>query len=436
MICFYRFTEKFVKLFLAIILCGGIAFGQPLKKAYVVNSIGESLSEIDLNAQTVNANAATLGLFTNMVQVRDSSAYVINSGVNEVQIIDLATLSTTGQIDVGSGTNPWAIEFIDDQLAAVSLLFTNQVVFVDVVSGQIQQTADVGTGPEGMVFSDGVLYVANSGFNGAGFDPGTVSAINISDFSVTNIAVGTNPQALALDVSGNIIVACSGSFFDANVNGEVDVIDKMTQTVTDSVTFDPSVTNVIVNSENKAYLATFGAGVLVYNLDTQTFERGENDPLPGGPGMAIDQLGNVYITDFGTDSLFVFSPTHQRIGSYLVGDGPVSVAIYDEGIINGVETPRGEFARSFTLRQNYPNPFNPETTISFDAIKGARFRLDVLDVTGRVVTTLINDFLPAGQRQVAWNGKNQNGEAAATGIYYYRLTAEKISQVKKMTLLR
>ena len=160
MIYFYCVTKKILKLFLAIILCGSIGYGQPLKKAYVVNSVGESLSEIDLNAQTVNANAATLGLFTNQVIVHDSSAYVVNSGVNEVQVINLATLGTTRQIDVGSGTNPWAIEFIDDQLAAVSLLFTNQIVFVDVVSGQIQQTVDVGTGPEGMVFSDGVLYVA------------------------------------------------------------------------------------------------------------------------------------------------------------------------------------------------------------------------------------------------------------------------------------
>ncbi len=422
-------------IWILLIWIGTPGLAQLPKSAYVVNTLGESLSVIDLQNQTVISDAVTLGLFTNFVTVSNTEIFVVNSGDNAVQVIDLFDYNSQRQIDVGSGTNPWAIELISPELAAVSLLLTNQVVFVALPSGDIVETVTVGTGPEGMAVSRGYLYVANSGFNGAGFDPGQVSAIRLSDYAVTQIPVGTNPQAVAADAEGNIVVVCSGDFFDPAVNGEIDLIDPATQTVSDSLKLDPALTNVVVSASNMAYLATFGSGVLVYDLVNRSFIRDENNPLPGGPGLAVDAQDNVYITDFNTDSVYVYSPTHQRVAGYLVGDGPLSIAVH-EGIVNAIDPSATPVPRTFLLGQNYPNPFNPSTRIGVEVRQPGRYRLEVRDAGGRLVATLVHGFLSAGHHEIIWNGHTEKGRPAASGLYLYRLIFQNQTQVRKMLLVR
>lgn len=77
----------------------------------------------------------------------------------------------------------------------------------------------------------------------------------------------------------------------------------------------------------------------------------------------------------------------------------------------------------FALAQNYPNPFNPETEISFALPEPSSVRLIVLDVLGREVAVLEDRNIPAGYRAVRWNGRNAKGEAAGSGVYFYRLSA-------------
>jgi hypothetical protein len=94
----------------------------------------------------------------------------------------------------------------------------------------------------------------------------------------------------------------------------------------------------------------------------------------------------------------------------------------------------------FALEQNAPNPFNPSTTIRFVLPEAGRVRLIVYDVTGRVVRTLANVQRNAGAHAVVWNGRDDVGRAAASGVYVYRLTwtgAESHgSAVRRGTLVR
>jgi hypothetical protein len=85
----------------------------------------------------------------------------------------------------------------------------------------------------------------------------------------------------------------------------------------------------------------------------------------------------------------------------------------------------------FEATQNYPNPFNPTTTISFTLPSKTSVRLDVFNVLGQTVATLINGELQAGQHEAVWDAGN-----SPTGVYFYRLTAEKESITKKMLLLK
>jgi hypothetical protein len=88
------------------------------------------------------------------------------------------------------------------------------------------------------------------------------------------------------------------------------------------------------------------------------------------------------------------------------------------------------------LEQNSPNPFNPQTTITFVLPSAVRTRLDVFDVKGGLVVTLLDQPLAAGRHTVRWNGVDRRGAAAATGTYFYRLTAGKKTMSRKMLLLK
>jgi hypothetical protein len=99
------------------------------------------------------------------------------------------------------------------------------------------------------------------------------------------------------------------------------------------------------------------------------------------------------------------------------------------------EDPRSPAA--FELGQNVPNPFNPSTTIFYDIPDGgAQITIRIYDVSGRLVKTLVDGHVPAGAGAVDWNGRNDQGQPMASGIYFYRMTGPSFSEMKKMVLLR
>ncbi|MEW6412554.1 MAG: C25 family cysteine peptidase [Candidatus Zixiibacteriota bacterium] len=90
----------------------------------------------------------------------------------------------------------------------------------------------------------------------------------------------------------------------------------------------------------------------------------------------------------------------------------------------------------FALTQNYPNPFNPSTTIEFALPTRSAVTLEVINILGQNVRTLLNESLSAGSHSVNWNGNDKNGAAVASGVYFYRLTTETDSAVRKMILAK
>jgi hypothetical protein len=78
---------------------------------------------------------------------------------------------------------------------------------------------------------------------------------------------------------------------------------------------------------------------------------------------------------------------------------------------------------SFLLRQNYPNPFNPSTTLPFDVMEHSYVQIEVYDLPGRLVKHLVSQDLTPASYTVAWDGTDNSGRIAASGVYYARMTA-------------
>lgn len=96
----------------------------------------------------------------------------------------------------------------------------------------------------------------------------------------------------------------------------------------------------------------------------------------------------------------------------------------------------GTLPDGFSLGQNYPNPFNPTTNISFLVPVNTRARIEIYNVLGELIAVPFDDAVQAGEHQVVWNGRNQNGESVASGIYLYKLVSNSYSETRKMMLLK
>ncbi len=94
----------------------------------------------------------------------------------------------------------------------------------------------------------------------------------------------------------------------------------------------------------------------------------------------------------------------------------------------------------FSLEHNYPNPFNPETTISYQLSGGSQVKIDIFDILGRKVRTLVNQKQEAGYYNILWDGKNDDGNRVASGLYLYNIRAKSKANnfvsTKKMILLK
>jgi hypothetical protein len=91
---------------------------------------------------------------------------------------------------------------------------------------------------------------------------------------------------------------------------------------------------------------------------------------------------------------------------------------------------------SYQLEDAYPNPFNPSTSIGFRLLKSERADLEVYDVLGRLVRTLTNEVISEGYHTVVWDGKDDRGKDAASGVYFYHLSTPSFSAAHRLVLVR
>jgi hypothetical protein len=89
-----------------------------------------------------------------------------------------------------------------------------------------------------------------------------------------------------------------------------------------------------------------------------------------------------------------------------------------------------------SVAQNYPNPFNPVTIIPLSLPQSAHVTIQVINVVGQTVATLVDGEMAAGEHTFQWNGVGGNGQAVASGVYFYRVCIGDVTETKKMILLK
>jgi hypothetical protein len=104
--------------------------------------------------------------------------------------------------------------------------------------------------------------------------------------------------------------------------------------------------------------------------------------------------------------------------------------------VTGADDPPSILPNAFQLYQNYPNPFNPSTTIAFDLLRAGDISLTVFNCLGQHVATLTQGHLGAGHHEALWSGRGDNGQAVASGLYYYRLDGNDQAVTRKMLLVK
>ncbi len=142
-------------------------------------------------------------------------------------------------------------------------------------------------------------------------------------------------------------------------------------------------------------------------------------------GYGIEAMKN-------NEDRFIKSDTIMaRILSFF-GDTPLDVADFDGMAIN--------LPRRFRMEQNFPNPFNPTTVISYTIMGSGsrqdRTQIDIFNVLGQQVINLVNRAETPGQYEVVWDGRDQNGQPVASGLFFYRIQRGEQSETRKMILLK
>jgi hypothetical protein len=92
--------------------------------------------------------------------------------------------------------------------------------------------------------------------------------------------------------------------------------------------------------------------------------------------------------------------------------------------------------RGFALEQNYPNPFNPQTTIAYQLPQVGPVKLTLYNVAGQVVRRLVDQVQAAGQYQVTWDSRDDQGREVGSGVYLYRLVAGPFQQTRRLVLVK
>jgi len=327
---------------------------QAQKKLIIVNGIAESISSVDLSTSPVtvtHTESNIYGLYPNEIIVYNSLGYIVNSGSSNISVISLKDYSVEKTIQLPESCNPYDMSFVGLEKVYITGFNTDKVYVVNVETGAVIDTIDVGVKPEGLLRVGETVYVANTGFISFGqYGQGTVSIIDTKTNEVTaELDVPTNPQLFAMGSDGKIYVLCTGDYGSTS-SGKLAVLETLypapdytpTPTITDTIDIGGSPGDIEFTSTGCGFIAAggeWGSGtkgyIYLYDINTDSVLRGPDNPIIVGNGatriLVDDETDEVFVSCFQDDKVQKLDPADGTVlSTYLAGDGAQCLALYTD----------------------------------------------------------------------------------------------------------
>ena len=213
---------------------------------------------------------------------------------------------------------------------------------------------------------------------------------------------------------------------DLNSDGTIDVLDVV------------GVVDLILNSAPHRSLnmndasIQYGAGILTLTADADI--AGIELDVTGSYSLTDNNLPSGWQIHYNNNKILIFDMdrTNSTQSIKLNYDGEINLnkAIVADWNGNGIH-PNLTSASQFSLNDAYPNPFNPSTTISYSLNDTNPVRVEIYNINGKLVETLVNEYQTAGTQQVKWNAAGQ-----ASGVYFIKVTAQNLSKMQKVIYIK
>ncbi|MFH1195011.1 MAG: T9SS type A sorting domain-containing protein [bacterium] len=314
--------------------------------------------------------------------------------------------------------------------------------------------------PDGLAFDQhGNLYISN-------YNSGIINKVTHAG-DVSEFASGLNhPSALAFDKECNLYVSNHG-----NANGTT--VSKITPdgTVSEFATGLNAPVGLTFDTSGNLYVSNYKSGIINKISSEGTlsvFATISNTPKCYIQYLVFDKHGNLYVPSYGHNKIYKINPAGEvsvfaGTGTSGGADGPVSsstfngpnsIALTQEGDmfvseynanrirkisginVTSIKNETGYVPGKFQLMQNYPNPFNPSTVISFKLSVVGETKLEVYNILGNKVVSLMNETKEPGYYSIEWDGRDSSGSISSSGVYFYQLACDDKVSVKKAILMR
>lgn len=463
------------KVLFSLLFLSAFAHSALAGRIVVATSDYESANTAVYDTKTETFIASALGQADQDVVVDTDGEYVYFlsrslGSIAKYKAAEIGTESVSGglvwEYSVGPDTNPYDIVFLESK-AYVICFASKQILIVDpdaeteeaFQTGTIDiSTYDENGAPEavyGFVYDD-MVYVVLQRLNGYSAEiPGYMLKIDPSTNEIVDLDSDTegvqgmellvmNPQSFSQNGATAYI---SGHAWGVQTEG-VQTIDLGSAGLTQTMLLDEEelfmdITGVnVFNDEygifySSAWVQDGDEWVqqgAAYWFDPRSGEVGETLPVPTPDGGAVLVDGLVYVGSRDNVTLGVYPvdpATNTLAGEILASSLPPTSMVYIESdtpiFVEEDEAAPG----TFVLGNPYPNPFNPATTLSFTLSGAGMTQVDVFNVAGQKVDTLLSGHLAAGNHTLVWNAENMSN-----GVYFFRVTHDGMVKNTKALLVK
>jgi hypothetical protein len=396
---------------------------------------------------------------TNKITTFNSICFGLNTNYDQSTSPISGMVLNNVQVDLGNPINvpsaPWQNYYVSDwgfyQDKMGGWTFNSDIIGNAGISGAkpLKGLAEIRGGFSGAVSPrngkdsclviKGDLTLTDGGFQKAGsfrfglFNNPTPGSVKVKIDTVAGVVIdSTRWTGSGVNESGYLIIPTSGTNAPEKWGATTGTFGGITNGEWNNTGFGYMLSNAVqtpANAVGSAGTYNFTISVAPSGTGTQTisYKFAKTDKSYTIQGTATDNHNPLPATGFNG---IVFALDTGNTTTALKLEN-VQVTMGKPLVIDGVNSDGSLLPIVYSLSQNYPNPFNPTTTINFSLPKGSKVTLNVYDILGRVVRTLINGEYPAGYHKVEFNGGSM-----ASGVYFYRIEAGGYVNVKKLMLLK